>query len=108
MHFLCLIISDFPMVIYLTAPFSIVCFYLSYFLYVYFGMLKVKLIHVVISSPVFKKWRLFPLLPLSLKTKVRQRFIICKRSALDRLWTGSRGSMALGPMNSETTDSFID
>lgn len=31
-----------------------------------------------------------------------------KPSALDRLWTGSRGSMALGPMNSEATDSFID
>lgn len=71
MHFLCLIMSDFPMVIYLTVPFSIVCFYLSYFLSVYSGMLTVKLIHVVIPNPVFKKWRLFPLLPVSLKTKVR-------------------------------------
>lgn len=55
MHFLCLIMSDFPMVIYLTVPFSIVCFYLSYFLSVYSGMLTVKLIHVVIPNPVFKK-----------------------------------------------------
>ena len=74
MHFLCLIISHFPMVIHLTVTFSIVGFYLSYFLYVYSGMLKVKLIYIVIPNPVLKKWHLFPLFPLSLK--IRQRFII--------------------------------